>query len=218
MGEVGNMSNVSAIPPVIDVVTGTDWPAIITAIVTGLAAVAGIGGTAYLARRASNDAKKNLQVASDDAKANRDASSTDLQVSLKAAADQLGTSINAEDKRAHIAEKRRVYASTVAAMNEGMIAATVYRVACMGSDDEERRAAGSRDRQTTEGMFRAMGELFLMASRPVVSDAVVLQDALLDFKNATNDGQPFGNLGSQAVNVALDALVRSMREDLEVPE
>ena len=57
------MSITSAAPPLIDVVTGTDWPAIWTAIATGLAALAGIGGTAYLARRASNDAKVNLATA-----------------------------------------------------------------------------------------------------------------------------------------------------------
>jgi hypothetical protein len=106
------MSIASAIPPVIDVVTGTDWAAIWTAIATGIAAVAGVGGTAYLARRASNDAKANLQAAADDAKANRNAATTDLQASLRAAASQLAISINAEDRRAHIAEKRRVYAST----------------------------------------------------------------------------------------------------------
>jgi len=135
------MSSISTISPVIDVVMGTDWPAIIAGIATGVAAVLGIGGTAYLAHRASNDAKNSLQAASNDAKASRKAASDDLQATLKAAAEQLVISINAADKRAHVAERRRIYASALVAMNEVMIAATGYRVARSGDDEEQRKTA-----------------------------------------------------------------------------
>jgi hypothetical protein len=217
IGEVDNMGIASSIPPVVDVVTGTDWPAVWAAIATGLAALVGIGGTAYLARRASNDAKANLATASADAKANRDAASTDLQASLKAAADQLATSINAEDRRAHTAEKRRVYASVVSAMNETMIAAIGYRVARMGNDDEERKTVLTRQTQAQEGMFRAMGEMFLTASYQVAGNAVALQNTLIEFMKASHAGQPFTGPEPRAVRGVLDALVRSIRQDLREP-
>jgi hypothetical protein len=212
----GNMSILLAVPPVIDVVTGTDWPAIITGIATGLAALAGIGGTAYLAHRASNDARKNLKAASDEAQANREAASADLQASLQAAAAQLAASINAEDKRAHIAEKRRIYASALTAMNETMIAAAGYRVA-RNRDNDELKTAISRQAKAQDGMYQAMGVLFLIASPEVAGNAVALQNTLVQFMNASHAGEPFAGPEVRAVGGAREVLLRSMRQDLGEP-
>ena len=83
------------LPPVIDVVTkGTDWPAIIAAIVTGVAAVLGIGGTAWQAKRG------------------REAASGDLQAGIGAA-----------DKRALQAEKLRVYSQFHGTLDEVVVRA-----------------------------------------------------------------------------------------------
>jgi hypothetical protein len=181
------MSSLAAIPPVIDVVTGTDWASVAASIATGFAALVGIGGTAYLAKRASADAKKSLQAASNDATAIREAASNDLQASIKAATEQLATSINAEDRRAHITEKRRIYASVLAALNEVTIAATAYRVARLGDNEEERLAAVSRQTRAQEGMFQAIGELMLIAPPTVAGNAIALQNTLVEFMKATSD-------------------------------
>ena len=215
-GEVDAMSFI-VIPPVVDVITGTDWASVWASIATGAAAITGIGGTAYLARRASNDAKKSLRAASDDAKANRVAASGDLQASIQAAAEQLVTSINAEDRRAYIAEKRRIYASVLTAFNEVTIAATAYRVARVGNDDEERKTAVARQTTAQEGMFQAIGELLLIAPPEVAGNAIALQGALIEFMKSSHAGAPFAGPEPWAIAGVRDALLRSMRVDLGEP-
>jgi len=74
------------------VTTGPDWPAIAAAVSTGVVGLAGIGGALWQGKRARENA------------------STDLKKSLKATSDNLKLSIDAENKRARLMEKRRVYA------------------------------------------------------------------------------------------------------------
>ncbi len=86
--------------PSVQVVTaGTDWPAIIAAIVTGLAAVIGIAGTAWQAGRA------------------RQAASADLKTSMQATTENLGASIEAEDRRALRSQKILVYSEFQSALD-----------------------------------------------------------------------------------------------------
>jgi hypothetical protein len=111
-----------AAQPSVEVVTaGTDWPAIIAAIVTGLAAIIGIAGTAWQAGRA------------------RQAATTDLKTSIDAAAANLRASNRAEDIRTQQAEKARLYSEFQGAIDTALIigaerneredVATVYRSA-----------------------------------------------------------------------------------------
>ena len=96
--------------PVIDVVTaGTDSQAITAAIVTGIAAVVGIGGTAWQAKRA------------------RQAASADLQKSVDAAAANLLVGINAEDVRADRAVKRQIYSQFQAALDDVFLSVSDFR-------------------------------------------------------------------------------------------
>jgi hypothetical protein len=74
------------------VTTGPDWPAIAAAISTGVVGLAGIGGTLWQGKRA------------------REHASTDLTTGLEATTDDLKLSIKAENSRARLMEKRRVYA------------------------------------------------------------------------------------------------------------
>jgi len=67
-------------------------------IVTGTVGLAGIGGTLWQGKRS------------------REASSKDLNHSLEVGAANLITSINADNERARIAEKRRIYASFIATL------------------------------------------------------------------------------------------------------
>jgi hypothetical protein len=67
-------------------------------IVTGAVGLAGTGGTLWQGQRG------------------REASSKDLNHSLEVGAANLITSINADNERARIAEKRRIYASFIATL------------------------------------------------------------------------------------------------------
>ena len=87
--------------PTIQIVTaGTDWPAIVSAIVTGAAAIAGIGGTAWQAARGRQASLADRRAASDDLKKSLDQTATNLRISNAA-----------EEQRAIQAEKIRVYSA-----------------------------------------------------------------------------------------------------------
>jgi hypothetical protein len=185
-----------------------DWTTYIPSTVTGVVGLAGIGGALWQAKRAR-------EAAADDSKANREAASNDLQANIKAAAEQLVTGINAEDRRAHIAAKRRIYASVLAALNEVTIAATAYRVARgIDESDEERKGAVARQTKAQEGMFQALGELMLIAPPEVAGNAIALQNVLVQFMIASHAGPPFQGPEMRAVAGVRDALLRSMRVDL----
>jgi hypothetical protein len=74
-------------------------------LVTGAVGLAGIAGTAWQSKRS------------------REAQSKDLRASIDAAAGNLRLSITTEDDRANKAEKRRIYARCLAALNAGLNAA-----------------------------------------------------------------------------------------------
>lgn len=212
------MSSLQAIPTVVDVVTGTDWASIVASIATGVAAIVGIGGTAYLAKRASADAKKSLLAASNDAKADRVAASSDLQASINAAAEQLATSISAEDRRAHVAEKRRIYAAALTALNEAILAAGMFRAACLGDDDKERQVTASRQEKARDRMLEAMAELALIAPPVVGVSALETQGVLSQFMNAS-EGTPFARSQDPGPELQLmvdmrNVLLSDMRVDL----
>jgi len=79
---------------VVQVVTaGPDWPAIVAGISTGVVGLAGIAGTLWQGKRSTEAASK------------------DLKASLDATADNLKLGIQAENERARLAEKRKVYAN-----------------------------------------------------------------------------------------------------------
>jgi hypothetical protein len=97
------------------------------------------------------------------------------------------------------------------------MAASEYRVARMGRDDEELKAALSRQTMAVESMFQATAELLLIASHPVAGNALAIQRTLVEFTKASYRGQPFTGPELHAVTSALDALIQSMRDDLGEP-
>jgi hypothetical protein len=85
-----------AITPVVQVVTtGTDWPAIVAAIATGVVGLAGIVATFLSGKR----------------------------------------SINAENKRVRLNEKRRIYATCLTAVNELLMAVGNYTISVQQRDN-----------------------------------------------------------------------------------
>jgi hypothetical protein len=84
-----------AITPIVQVVTGgTDWPAIVAAITTGVVGLGGILATYWQGKRGQEAASKNFS-----------------------------TTITAENERARLAEKRRIYAACLNALNDLAVAA-----------------------------------------------------------------------------------------------
>jgi hypothetical protein len=144
-----NMLNVTS--PIIQVITtGTDWPAIAAAGATAVAAVAGIWGTAWQARRA------------------REAASHDLRQNIEATAENLRRGIDAENKRALIAERRRLYAEFLASVDTLMPITLNYRyIKEQGISGEERDKAFD-DLTEAEGvMMKTSMEARLIAPRSI---------------------------------------------------
>lgn len=110
---------ISAAQPTVEVITagGTDWAAIAAAIATGIAAIIGIIGTAWLAGRARKSAAADL-------KASLDAAAANQQVSIEAAAESLRSSNEAEERRALHAEKMRVYSEFQVAIDNLLVGAS----------------------------------------------------------------------------------------------
>jgi hypothetical protein len=112
----------NVIPPVVHVVIsgGTNWPAIVAPLAAGVVGVAGIIGTAWQGKRG------------------REAQSKDLQNSIAAAAENLQLTVAAEDRRAHVAEKRQVYAAYLAACVE--VQRAIIKKNLPGTDAEKQMA------------------------------------------------------------------------------
>lgn len=99
-----------AAQPTVEVVTaGTDWAAIVAAIVTGLAAIIGIAGTGWQASRAR-------QVATADLKTSIDAATANQQANIEAAAENTIRTLDAARDERIWDRRARAYEQSVAAL------------------------------------------------------------------------------------------------------
>ena len=187
-----------------------DWTTYIPSAVTGVVGLTGIGGALWQAKRAR-------EAAAEDAKANREAASTDLQASMRHTANNLVASINAEDERAYVGTKRRVYAACFAAFQQVTRAAVNYRTARAILSEEERRPLIERQKDAQDKLYQAIGELFLIAPYDIAQLADILKDSLLSFMAATHVGPPFRGPAAKEAGQIQSALVRGMRIDLGEP-
>jgi hypothetical protein len=187
-----------------------DWTIYIPSAVTGVVGLAGIGGALWQAKRAR-------EAAADEAKANREAASSDLQASMRETANNLVVSINAEDKRAGVATKRRLYAACLAAFQQAMRAAVNYRTARTSQTEEERKSLIEKQEDAQDKMYQAMGELYLIAPYDVLRLADTLSNTLISFMAATHIGPPFQGPAAKEAGQIQTALVRAMRVDLGEP-
>jgi hypothetical protein len=131
--------------PTIQIVTvGTDWPAIVSAVVTGTAAIAGIGGTAWQAARGRQASLEDRQSASDDLKRSLDQTATNLRISNAA-----------EEQRAIQAEKIRIYSAF-----QGAVDAVI---AVAGQSEQQ---AGEFS-QARLAMLKATAEVALVAPKKI---------------------------------------------------
>ena len=187
-----------------------DWTTYIPSAVTGVVGLAGIGGALWQAKRAR-------EAAAEEAKANRKAASSDLQASMRQNANNLVVSINAEDKRADIATRRRIYAACFAAFQQVTRAAANYRTARTTQNEEERKPLIQRQEDAQDKMYETMGELLLIAPYEIVQLADMLSSTLLSFMAATHIGPPFQGPAAKEAGQIQTALVRVMRIDLGEP-
>jgi len=137
---------------------------------------------------------------------------------MKQATDNLVTSINAEDKRADVAVKLRIYAACYAAFQQAKRAAVNYRVARTTQTEEEREPLIQKQEDAQDKMDQAMGELLLVAPYETAELANRLSYTLLSFMAATHIGPPFQESPDlKEAGLILTALVRRMRIDLGKP-
>jgi len=177
-----------AIAAAVPVVTVSDWPAIVTGIVIGVVALAGIVAVYWQGKRAAMAASENLR-----------------------------RSIDAENQRAQLADKRRIYAACQAAFTAMRIESITHRVAYQPPPDQAHRdAAELALNQARRAMLNATGELLLIAPTDVRKLAADLTDSYLSYTTATVRGasldeptEPPGHMQSQ--------LYDAMRADLGEP-
>lgn len=168
-----------------------DWASIVPAAITGVVGLGGIGASLWQANKA------------------REAARADLKESLDASTASLMRSIDAENRRVREAEKRRLYAASLAAFNE-MISALIEHFTT-GQESGKLERSLSRVTRAQEGMNRTLEELMLIAPRDVGVLAVDLSSFLLEFiRTAGPDDRPNAKLAGQMRT----RLVRAMRDDL----
>jgi hypothetical protein len=99
-----------AAQPTVEVVTaGTDWPAIVAAIVTGLVAIIGIGGTAW-------QAKRGREAATADLNASLTAATTNQNANIKAAAENTARTLDAALGERIWERRARAYEQSIGAL------------------------------------------------------------------------------------------------------
>jgi hypothetical protein len=187
-----------------------DWTTYIPTAVTGVVGLAGIWGALWQAKRAR-------EASATEAKASREAASSDLQLGMRQTADNLAASINAEDNRAYVATKRRIYAACLAAFHEVVRAAVNYRTARTTQTEEERRPLIEKQEDAQDKMYEALSELTLIAPYDIVRLADMLSNNLLTFMAASHIGSPFQGPAAKEGGQLQTALVRAMRIDLGEP-
>ena len=191
-------------PIVIDVVSGgVDWASIAVAGATVVAAIGGIWGTARQASRG------------------REAAAEDLKKSLDAAAANIRLNIIADDERARIAEKRRIYAACQASFI-AMIGPVIRhrREFSAATTPEQREAARSRLDTPRAAMFLQRSERVEVDSAPpdIGELANAVERNFMTFISDTNDGALLASSGVLMPEVAVmqNRLYDLMRQDLGV--
>ena len=136
---------------------------------------------------------------------------------MRQTANNLVVSINAEDKRAYVVTKRRIYAACLAAFQKVARAAVNYRTARMSQTEEERKSLIEKQEDAQDEMYQAMGELLLIAPYNIAQLADTLSTTFLSFMAATHIGPPFQGPAAKEAGQIRSALVRAMRVDLGEP-
>lgn len=178
-----------ALAPVVQVVaSGTDWPAIASGVAAGVVGVVGIVAT-YLQGKRSQQTQ-----------------STDLRVTLDATAKNLQTSISADNERAELAARRKLYGHC---MSSFAIAMDSARLANRHSKDPLDRFAAAYNNALVNALS-AIYEVILSSPADVGNLA---SEALGSLTSLRSGGE---GSDEKCVNAQVD-LLAVMREDLGEP-
>lgn len=185
--------------PVIYIVTSasTDWPAIVSAIATFAAAAIGIGGTAWQAKRG------------------REAAATDLRVTLDSTTNNLLVGIAADADKTIRADKQRVYAACLAAVNNMIPVVAHYRLAAQRSEKTESREIYDRLVSIRTTLQNTIAELEITAPEEIASLAGDVLSYFNDLMATAKDEKlPSAEKGIGSVA----RLKNKMRADLGTPD
>ena len=164
------------------------WTLYIPTAITGVVGLAGIGGAIWSARIASRASTTNLM-----------------------------RSIDAEGDRAREAEKRRLYAASLAAFSEMVSALAEYATSqhsSSSSSADDKKAAFSRFSHGHEQMNRSLEELMLIAPKDVGVQAVDLSNFIVNYIRTVS---PNDLPDVKAAGLLRTGLIRAMRDDLGEP-
>jgi hypothetical protein len=177
-----------AIAAAVQAVSVSDWPAIVTGVATGVVGLAGIVAVYWQGKRATETASENFR-----------------------------GSIEVQEQRARLAEKRRIYAACQAAFTAMRIESITHRVAYQPPPDQEQRAAAELAlSQVQRAMLNATSELLLIAPNGVSKIATDLTDSYVSYITATVRGAPLDEPAAPAAHMQ-DQLYDAMRADLAEP-
>jgi hypothetical protein len=151
-------------------------------------------------------------------KRSREAQTADLKVSLDAASDNLKLGIEAESKRAHEAEKRRIYATCLTVSNELSIAAARYRFFHRDrEEDEESRQALLRQEKAQDAMWEVRGAVQLIAPPEVINLLHEYHGKLTEYIVRTGEGGPYDKDDPSEIGITRRRMFNAMRVDLGEP-
>lgn len=177
-----------AIASAAQAVSVSDGPAIITGVVTGVVGLAGIVATYWQGKRATEAASENYR-----------------------------RSIDAQDERARLADKRRIYATCQATFTAMRIESITHRVAYQPpADQAQRDAAELALNQAQRAMLNATSELLLIAPNDVRKIAADLADSYVSYTTATVRGASLDEPTGSAAHMQ-SQLYDAMRADLAEP-
>jgi hypothetical protein len=177
-----------AMAAVVQAVSVSDWPAIAAGVVTGVVGLAGIVATYWQGKRATEAASENYR-----------------------------RSIDVQDERARLAEKRRIYATCQATFTAMRIESITHRVAYQPpADQAQRDAAELALNQAQRAMLNATSELLLIAPEGVRKLAADLADSYASYTTATVRGASLDEPTGPAAHMQ-SQLYDAMRADLAEP-
>ena len=178
----------AAIASTVQAVSISDWPAIVTGVVTGVVGLAGIMALYWQGKRATETASQTFR-----------------------------RSINVQQDRARLAEKRRIYAACQATFTAMHIESITHRVAYQPPPDQDQRdAAELALNQVQRSMLNATSELLLIAPDDVRKLAANLADSYVSYIAATVHGAPLDEPAGATAHMQ-DQLYDAMRADLAEP-
>jgi hypothetical protein len=158
-------------------------------LITGAVGLAGIGGTLWQGKRS------------------REAQSSDLKASLDATTENLRLGIRAENGRARLADKRRIYAGYNAAIHGLDVLVSM-------APSEASESWVSDHNQAVTTILDATAEVTLIAPRPITILAGRLANAMIEYTldiRDTGEVQRPSNLDAMRTDI-LNAMVADLGE------